>query len=79
MKRQAKRVAVWRADNEVLFRTLDEDERLVLTEAMAGAAFEQLCSLLAFRAAENVALRAGALLAGWFAQGWICELSIARE
>ena len=72
-------VAVWRADNEVLFHALDEDERIVLTEAMSGATFENLCSLLAFRASENVALRAGALLAGWFAQGWICELSIARE
>ena len=71
-------VVVWRADPEVLCRALDEDERIMLTRAMAGAAFDELCGLLAFRAPENVALRAGALLAGWFAQGWISALSVAR-
>lgn len=71
----AMRLLVWRREWEVSYRALDDDEALALIEAMSGAPFEEICSLLAFaragRDGEPIVQTAAGFLAQWFADGMI--------
>jgi hypothetical protein len=70
-------VLVWRDRGQnVLYRMLDEAERLALTEASAGKTFGEICSLLAFLDESGVvAARAAGFLARWFADGLIVDVT----
>lgn len=71
----AMRLLIWRREWEVSYRALEDDEALALIEAMSGAPFEEICSLLAFarsgRDGEPVVQTAAGFLAQWFADGMI--------
>ena len=68
-------ILVWRDGLDVRYRALDELEALALREARRGAAFGEICALLAFArpldAAEDLTLAAATFLGRWFAEGLI--------
>ncbi len=68
-------LAVWRREFDVNYRVLDDAERIALTQAMAGAAFGDVCTSLAFANPEwdegEIAQLAAGFLVRWFADGMI--------
>ncbi len=74
-------LAVWRREFDVNYRALDDAERIALTQAMAGAAFGDVCTSLAFANPERdegeMAQLAAGFLVRWFADGMIVEAAPA--
>jgi hypothetical protein len=73
-------VLVWRnCDAQVAYRELTAAESLALGEAIAGKSFGDIGALVQFHAAEadeeTVAARVGAILAQWFADGLISQIT----
>ncbi|MEW8220453.1 MAG: DNA-binding domain-containing protein [Candidatus Thiodiazotropha taylori] len=65
---------VWRQDMVTRFRSLDEDERLVLDLLHRGGNFNDGCELLASQIGEEgVSMRAASLLKGWIGQGLVAD------
>jgi hypothetical protein len=60
-----KRVLVWRRDNIVIHRTLDEDEADIAPLLVDGATFTDVCAVLATRHEEQAPPRAVELLLRW--------------
>jgi hypothetical protein len=71
---------VWRRDERVLHRSMDELEDACLAAAVAGASFGVLCERIAMQRGEGEApaLAAG-LLAGWLDAGLVAGLATANE
>jgi hypothetical protein len=71
-------VIVWRSGDQPVYREIDEDERLALTEAERGAKFGDVCALLALQKSdEAVTRRIAGFLAQWFADGLVAKISIS--
>jgi hypothetical protein len=66
---------VWREGLDVQYRVLDALEALALREALGGAPFGQICSLLAFSrpedSPEDLTMAAAGFLLSWFSEGLI--------
>lgn len=64
---------IWRHELKTQYRTLDEDEKLLLPAAMKGANFSGLCELLTAHIdeAEQVPMRAASLLKSWLVSGLV--------
>ena len=66
---------IWREGLDVQYRPLDALEALALREALGGAPFGQICSLLAFgrpgESSEDLTMTAAGFLLSWFSEGWI--------
>jgi hypothetical protein len=73
-------VAVWRADLDSAYRELEPDEFLVLSLAVAGHVFDEICRLAAFRD-ESAASpeRIAHLLSGWFEDGLVVSAALGRD
>ncbi len=70
-------VAVWRCNEETVFRELDPDEYLALNEARAGHAFGDICQMAAFQQAGEIEPeRLAQFLASWFEDGIITGVSL---
>lgn len=70
-------VAVWRCNEETVFRELEPDEYLALNEARAGHAFGDICQMAAFQhAGEIEPARLAQFLASWFEDGMITGVSL---
>ncbi|WP_298354214.1 DNA-binding domain-containing protein [Rhodoblastus sp.] len=76
-------LVVWRREFDVNYRILDDRERIVVTQAMAGAVFGDVCATLAFASPERddgeMARLAGGFLVRWFADGMIVGAAPASE
>ncbi len=68
-------VAVWRANLELSYRHLDDDEFLALNEARAGKSFGDICQLLAFRNDDADPERVAQLLVNWFSEGMVTSVA----
>jgi hypothetical protein len=70
-------ILIWRGPAlEPLYRTLAEDEALTLAAATSGATLDEICGLLSLRHnAEAAAEKAALLLAHWFQDGLVTDLS----
>ncbi|MCG7902480.1 hypothetical protein A3196_07780 [Candidatus Thiodiazotropha endoloripes] len=65
---------IWRQNLVTRFRSLDEDERLILDLLHAGGTFNEGCEILASQIdREGVSMRAASLLKGWIRQGIIAD------
>lgn len=70
-------VAVWRCNEETVFRELEPDEYLALNEARAGQAFGDICQMAAFQhGGEIKPERLAQFLASWFEDGMISGVSL---
>lgn len=70
-------VAVWRCNEETVFRELEPDEYLALNEARAGHAFGDICHMAAFQQAGEIKPeRLAQFLASWFEDGLITGVSL---
>jgi hypothetical protein len=70
-------VAVWRCNEESVFRELEPDEYLALNEARVGRAFGDICQMAAFQhAGEIEPERLAQFLASWFEDGMITGVSL---
>lgn len=70
---------IWRQDLVTRFRSLGENERLVLDALRAGATFNDACGLLARRMDPGmVPIQAAGLLKGWIQQGLIGQLATGQ-
>ncbi|CAJ0851452.1 hypothetical protein AMST5_00420 [freshwater sediment metagenome] len=70
-------VAVWRCNEETVFRELEADEYLALNEARAGHAFGDICQMAAFQQAGEIEPeRLAQFLASWFEDGMITGVSL---
>lgn len=70
-------VAVWRCNEESVYRELEPDEDLALNEARAGHAFGDICQMAAFQhAGEIEPERLAQFLASWFEDGMITGVSL---
>lgn len=73
----AETVAVWRFNEETVFRELEPDEYLALNEARAGHAFGDICQMAAFQQAGEIEPeRLAQFLASWFEDGIITGVSL---
>lgn len=71
---------IWRQDLQSYFRSLEDDEAMVLALAQEGAPFALWCERLALsRTEEGAAGRAAAILAQWFASGMISGMQVDQE
>lgn len=74
---------VWREGLDVQYRPLDALEALALREALGGAPFGQICSLLAFGRpedlSEDLTMTAAGFLLGWFNEGLIVAAGSQAE
>lgn len=69
------KVAVWRSDEDSVYRELEADEFLVLSLAVAGHAFGDICQMAAFRDTGNAAPeRIARFLTGWFEEGLVVSV-----
>ena len=71
---------VWRRGLKTLFRTLENDEVLLLTAARDAADFSQLCELLSeqigeIEAPQQIPLRAASLLKTWITDEMVANLN----
>jgi hypothetical protein len=68
-------ILVWRRELDTQYRPLDEWEALALNEALLGARFGDICSMLAFarpeEPAEELTAAAAGFLVAWFGEGLI--------
>ncbi|MGH7905590.1 MAG: DNA-binding domain-containing protein [Candidatus Binataceae bacterium] len=62
-------VLVWRQDDQVFYRTLDNGEREALGVAQNGAAFAEICEAASIRLAGDPAAAINQMLARWVADG----------
>jgi len=70
-------VIVWRQGCSARFRILGEEEMQVLSRAVAGAPFGELCELVANQGdLETAAERAASYLRGWIDAELICSISL---
>ncbi len=70
-------VAVWRCNEESVFRELEPDEFLALNEARAGRAFGDICQMAAFQHAGDIEPdRLAQFLASWFEDGMVTGVSL---
>ncbi len=70
-------VAVWRCNEETVFRELEPDEYLALNEARSGHAFGDICQMAAFQHADEIKPeRLAQFLASWFEDGMITGVSL---
>lgn len=77
---EAGAVAVWRADNDSVYRRLEPDEFLALNEARAGKCFGDICQLVAFQDDSRPATeRLAQLLTSWFANGLVVGLGETEQ
>lgn len=70
-------IAVWRADERAVFRTLDALEAAALEAVVqGGAVFGDVCELAAAPGSDAAAAaaRAAGWLAGWLEAGWLARL-----
>ena len=67
---------MWRDHLMTQYRSLQADEAVVLSAALAGANFSELCSALATEMddQEQVPMKAAGYLKGWLAAGMLTEL-----
>ena len=66
---------IWRQNMVTRFRSLDEDERLILDLLRRGGTFNDGCEILASQIdQESVSMRAAGLLKGWIRQGLIADV-----
>lgn len=73
-------VAVWRANDDSVYCALEPDEFLVLSLAVQGRAFGQICQMAAFReTAEASPERIAQFLTGWFEEGLVTSVGPASE
>lgn len=71
-------VAIWRCNDESLFRELGGDEYVALSEAKAGRAFGDICQMAAFQQAGEIAPeRLAQFLASWFEDGMVVGVSLS--
>jgi hypothetical protein len=74
---------VWREKLDVQYRPLDALEALALREALGGAPFGEICSLLAFgrpeESSEGLTMTAAGFLLGWFGEGLIVAAGSRTE
>jgi hypothetical protein len=69
-------IAAWRADLDVSYRSLDDDELLALTEAQAGQPFGEISQLVAFQnEAQPAAERLAQFLVSWFSEGLVTSIA----
>lgn len=74
------RVAVWRVGHESAFRELEPDEYVALSEALAGAAFGDICQMTAFQQSGEIEPeRLAQCLASWFEDGMIVSAACAAS
>ncbi len=70
-------VAVWRCNEESVYRGLEPDEFLALNEARSGRAFGDICQMAAFQHAGAIEPeRLAQFLASWFEDGMITGVSV---
>jgi hypothetical protein len=73
-------VAVWRCNEESVFRALEPDEYLALNEARAGRAFGDICQMAAFQQAGEIEPeRLAQFLASWFEDGMITGVALQES
>jgi hypothetical protein len=71
-------ILFWRADGQIFYRPVVDDERLALVEAAQSKSFGDICALLAFqRYNVGVTQRVAGFLSQWFADGLVTRLSIS--
>jgi hypothetical protein len=77
---EANAVAVWRADNDSVYRQLEPDEFLALNEARAGHRFGDICQLVAFQdESQSATERLAQFLTSWFADGLVVGFRESAE
>lgn len=70
-------VAIWRLDDETVFRELEADEYVALSEAKSGRAFGEICQMAAFQQSGEIAPeRLAQFLASWFEEGMAVGASL---
>lgn len=70
--------AVWRAEGDLSYRGLEDDERLALNEAIAGKSFGEICQLVAFQDESQPAVeRLAQFLVNWFSEGLVAGVAKA--
>lgn len=74
------KVAVWRSNDDSVYCELEADEFLVLSLAVAGHAFGDICQLAAFRESGDAAPeRVARFLTGWFEEGLVISVTFGAE
>ncbi|MEW8509124.1 MAG: DNA-binding domain-containing protein [Candidatus Thiodiazotropha sp.] len=69
---------IWRQDMVTRFRSLEQDEQLLLDTLRNGVTFNDGCEILATRMeVERVPMRAAGLLKGWIQQGLVSSALLA--
>ena len=69
---------VWRKELDTHWRSLAEDEAVMLDAAQQGATFGELCeSLCQWHAPEGVAMQAASYLKLWLSDGLVTGLEVA--
>lgn len=72
--------AVWRSNDDSVYCELEADEFLVLSLALAGHAFGDICQMAAFReTGEAAPERIAQFLTGWFEEGLVISASPADD
>lgn len=70
---------VWRQEWTVRYRSMESDELAVLTEAIAGKPFSELCECLAqFHGEDDAMARMATLLHGWVDAGLLRSCNVAQ-
>jgi len=70
----------WRHELTPCYRAMDEIDRIILEQAMAGARFGTLCWMLVEQLGETQGVaRAGTLLGQWLQEGLVCEIGPGEE
>ena len=65
-------ILVWRLDMQARYRSLDEEEAMLLRETIDGARFGLLCEMAAMMSdPENAAMRVAGHLRGWVDSGLV--------
>jgi hypothetical protein len=69
---------IWRANLEVRWRPLEQDEALVLDALRSGSGFAEICGMLDEQLGDEsqAALRAVVLLKRWLEEGLISALRV---
>lgn len=74
------KVAVWRANEDSVHCELEADEFFVLSLAVAGHAFGDICQMAAFRdSADAAPERIARFLTGWFEEGLVVSARVAGD
>jgi hypothetical protein len=74
-RKKLETIAVWRAELDVSYRSLDDDEFMALTEAQAGKSFGDISQLVAFQnETQPAAERLAQFLVSWFSEGLVTAI-----